>query len=42
MPGAAYPLSREEFLYTPELEGFEFVTLFWEQVRKEAWLVGTS
>lgn len=26
MQGAAYPLTREEFLYTPELEGFEFVT----------------
>lgn len=26
MPGAAYSLSREEFLYTPELEGFEIAT----------------
>lgn len=26
MQGAACPLSREEFLYTPELEGFEFAT----------------
>lgn len=32
--GAAYPLTREEFFCTPELEGFEFVTTVLEASQK--------